>query len=302
MEERETLKHQAQKRGAAVIVDQIKEREIERIKEQELREKEMAQMQKQVEVMREQERQAAEVKKERSAVMVKEVEEANKIALSAKAKRVNSERSEDMKIFRYNQERALKEEDRLAEERRVKAQKEFEVQKLRELQEKAQDRQAEIDALRAKRAFEEGERYSRAKELSAIELKKRQMSDLEYARKKQFMERELNMAEQAKTERDAFLKVIEEQRRTEANEREIADEKNNALRSHAQCIREQIQQNSEKKKQDRLDFLEEGKKIRQRLEDERSKVEGIKQRKMGELNELGISDKYKAELAKKKIT
>lgn len=67
-------------------------------------------------------------------------------------------------------------------------------------------------------------------------------------------------------------------------------------------FREQIQQNSEKKKQDRLDFLEEGKKIRQRLEDERMKVEGIKQRKMNELNDLGISDKYKAELAKKKIT
>ena len=66
--------------------------------------------------------------------------------------------------------------------------------------------------------------------------------------------------------------------------------------------REQIQQNSEKKKQDRLDFLEEGKKIRQRLEDERLKVEGIKQRKMVELDDLGISDKYKAELAKKKIT
>lgn len=128
------------------------------------------------------------------------------------------------------------------------------------------------------------------------------MQDLELARKKQFMERELNMAEQAKTERDAFLRIIEEQRKSEANEREIADEKNSALRSHAQCIREQIQQNSEKKKQDRLDFLEEGKKIRQRLEDERSKVEGIKQRKMVELNDLGISDKYKAELAKKKIT
>jgi len=48
--------------------------------------------------------------------------------------------------------------------------------------------------------------------------------------------------------------------------------------------------------------LEEGKKIRQRLEDERLKVEGIKQRKMVELDDLGISDKYKAELAKKKIT
>jgi hypothetical protein len=52
----------------------------------------------------------------------------------------------------------MREEERLAEERRVKEEKEREVQRLRDLQEKAQDRQSEIDALRAKRAFEEGER------------------------------------------------------------------------------------------------------------------------------------------------
>jgi hypothetical protein len=31
---------------------------------------------------------------------------------------------------------------------------------------------------------------------------------MEYARKKQFLEKEIMMANQAKTERDAFLKVI----------------------------------------------------------------------------------------------
>lgn len=46
----------------------------------------------------------------------------------------------------------------MAEEKRIRDEKEKEVQRLRDLQEKAQDRQAEIDALRAKRAFEEGER------------------------------------------------------------------------------------------------------------------------------------------------
>ena len=39
------------------------------------------------------------------------------------------------------------------------------MQRLRDLQERAQDRQAEIDALRAKRAFEESERQSREKEI-----------------------------------------------------------------------------------------------------------------------------------------
>jgi hypothetical protein len=37
-------------------------------------------------------------------------------------------------------------------EKRIKEEKEKELQKMRELQEKAADRQSEIDALRAKRA------------------------------------------------------------------------------------------------------------------------------------------------------
>lgn len=66
-------------------------------------------------------------------------------------------------------------------------------------------------------------------------------------------------------------------------------------------IREQITKNEEIKKQDRLDYLEEGRKVRQRLEDERLKVERIKMEKLAELGQLGIEDKYKHDLAKKKI-
>lgn len=40
-EEREVQRKHAQKQGSLVIIDQIKERELERIKEQELRDKEM---------------------------------------------------------------------------------------------------------------------------------------------------------------------------------------------------------------------------------------------------------------------
>lgn len=63
------------------------------------------------------------------------------------------------------------------------------------MQEKAADRQAEIDALRAKRAREEGERIARAKEIALREKMARQAQDMEFARKKQFREREQNMAE-----------------------------------------------------------------------------------------------------------
>jgi len=52
----------------------------------------------------------------------------------------------------------------LAEKIRQKEEKELEVQRLREMQEKASDRQADIDAIRAKRSQEEADRALRERE------------------------------------------------------------------------------------------------------------------------------------------
>ena len=73
------------------------------------------------------------------------------------------------------------------------------------------------------------------------------------------------------------------------------------MRNHANVVRAQIAKNSSVKQQDRLDYLEEGKKVRQKLEDDRLKVEAIKQKKLQQIQDLGIEQKYQYELAKKKI-
>lgn len=187
------------------------------------------------------------------------------------------------------------------EERRLKEEKEKEVARLREMQEKAADRQSEIDALRAKRAFEEGERQARRKEIAEKERLQKQASELEYARKKQFMEREQTLANQAKAERDDFLRIIERQKEDEQKERDMEHERQRQLRNHAEVVRAQITKNAAVKQQDRLDYLEEGKRVRQKLEDDRLKVEAIKQKKLGQIQDLGIEQKYQYELAKKKI-
>ncbi len=82
----------------------------------------------------------------------------------------------------------------------------------------------------------------------------------------------------------------------------IEEEKKKILGNHSNQLRSQIQQNEEIKKQDRLDYLEEGRIVRQKLEAEKRKLEMIKQEKLHHLDQLGIAPKYKAELARKKIT
>jgi len=68
------------------------------------------------------------------------------------------------------------------------------MKRMRDLQEKAADRQADIDQLRARRAYEEQERNARRKEREEFEKKQRLIADLEVARVEQFATREAVLA------------------------------------------------------------------------------------------------------------
>jgi hypothetical protein len=166
-----------------------------------------------------------EAKRQRNKVMLAEVEVSNKIAQDRKAEKIKAEQEEDLKIVRYNAEKVAKEEREAAEERRRKDEKEKEIQRMRELQEKAADRQGEIDALRAKRAFEDGERKARRLEREKAEKMRKDAKDLDMARRRQFLEKEVMLAEQAKAERDEFLRVIQKQKEQEQLEQQIAQAK-----------------------------------------------------------------------------
>ena len=148
------------------------------------------------------------------------------------------------------------------EAKRIQDEKEKEVQKLRDQQEKASNRQEEIDAVRAKRAFEQSERDARAREKLEQEKKLRLLKDLDEARQKQFRDRENLLATQAAEERDQFLNIIQAQKEADDKERRIEEQKRQAFKTHHNQLRSQIEFNEEVKKQEKLDYLEEGRKIR----------------------------------------
>ena len=64
-EERDVRKHEARKQGAQVIVDQIQERTIQRMKDQEIRDKEKLELHANIERMRKEDIMLADAKKKR---------------------------------------------------------------------------------------------------------------------------------------------------------------------------------------------------------------------------------------------
>lgn len=105
-----------------------------------MREREMQQMIRQAEQVKEEEHRQLQAKKERALRMMGEVEEANKRAIEVKDQRKREEKDLEQQIVEYNRQKALREEEKQAELKRVKEEKEREVARLRELQEKAADR------------------------------------------------------------------------------------------------------------------------------------------------------------------
>jgi hypothetical protein len=71
------------------------------------------------------------------------------------------------------------------------------------------------------------------------------------------------------------MNQIQKQKQIEAQEKKIEEEKKNALLIHSKKIREQISNNDGVKKQERLDYLEEGRKVRENIQNERDKIKQI---------------------------
>lgn len=86
---------------------------------------------------------------------------------------------------------------RLQEEKAKRDEKEREVQRLREKQEKVADRQAAIDEVKMRRAFDQAERDARLREKLANDKKQRLLKELEDARIEHIKYKENALAEQA---------------------------------------------------------------------------------------------------------
>lgn len=300
-EEAENVKKEHQKFAALEIVDQIKVRELDRLKEQEDREREGQEMLRYMKQLQKEESEQTMLKRAQQKALLDTILEANQKSIKSKQARIIEEKEEEENIVRYNVEKAQKDAEYQAELKRIQDEKERDVQRLRDLQEKASDRQSEIDALRAKRAAELADRQAREKERREMEIRAKKNQELLEVRKLQSLEKEQRLQEQAKQEKSEFQRIIYEQKVQRDYEAQVEQEKASHMKAHSEQLKKQIAINEEKKKQEKREFLEDGKKVRDNLTNERHLIEYIKEEKLNELYSIGIDDKYTTELKKKKI-
>merc|ERR1711934_1221717 len=300
-EQREQQRHVDRVHGKEVICEQIAARERERLMQQGVLEQERDAMLRQLERLKEEDLLKSEMKKEAAKKLMEEVAESNSQMTRLKELKRNREKEEDARIAQYLKDKAKREQDHQEMLDKAAAEKEAECAALRAQQEKASDKKSELDALRAKRAMEQYEREWRQKERAAIEKQKMQNKILHEARVQQKKEKERRLEFVAKGERSEFDRIVQVQREAQAVEEEKECQMKDARYKHRRDVQEQIGKNEGRRRQERLDYLEEGRKLRKEIEKEKSHLLNIKDRKVQELRTAGVPDKYLTELMRHKV-
>ena len=108
--DREFKRKKMQREGSSVVIDQIKDREIERLRQKEIVRKEGEAMIQRMKELEEEDRRNLEKKRIHNAQMAKEVEAANKTAAFTREKKKLDEKELDLKILKYNLEKNKREE------------------------------------------------------------------------------------------------------------------------------------------------------------------------------------------------
>jgi len=300
-EEKEEWRHEQRIHGKMIIVDQMKEREMDRVRAKEKVKKEKVELLHNIHVLEEEDKRKAELKKIQDEVTMKEMIDANRRAIENKESKKREARELQEKIDQYRMVKALKEEEELSGKKKIQAEKEMETKKLRDKQEKTNDMNSEFDALRARRAYEENERISRQREITEYEVRKKKVDDLLEFNSRQKLDKELKLAEQAKLNQEEYNRIIEKQLKNLENDKKKEEDKKKTLLDHNQELRRQIKEREEVERLKRREILEDGRMLKQKLQGEKERVENMKEKKISEIKDMNVAEKYYVDLEKFKV-
>lgn len=278
--------------GAAVIVNQIKENEEQRIIDMEKKDQEKEAVRNHLQKLQLEDMITLEKKKKDQETLKSELDQANQEIMRQNELKKEHDKLLDFKVQEYQREKAereLKLEEFLEQQ---KKEKELELKKMRDKQQKASDDAAASDALRAKRNQEEQERKWRQKELDDAVKHEKETSELMSARRDQIEQKMRFLAIQAQQERNEFDRVLKAQREAIEKDRGEASRVRVKNEQHIAHVKKQIREKQAGRIQERTAFFEEGIKLDQEARARRQKLEDVKKEKIDELHTAGLPDIY----------
>ena len=283
-------------KGRKVILEQIKDNHLKRLKLANEQEEEAQMMLMQIKKMQDEEITQTLIKEQKKKETYGEIMQANHQAILFKQEQTLKEKLENEKIMNYLKEKAAKEEEQLKKTQEIRDKREKEIALLREKQEKAMDRQLELDQLRAKRMVQKEDRAARQKVFEESENLRKQNHELNEARMAQAEENQRKLYEQALLDKAEFEKMLAAQKSAKERERLAIEEKENIVKQYRGHLQGQMMLNQEKKVQVERDSKEEGRLIVKKVEQEKQTIRRKQREKVDMLEQEKVEAKYTGKL------
>jgi len=237
------------------------------------------------------EKRAVEVKRSRAEVMA-----ANAQAIKRKELAKLQDKQEEESILAYQAKKDADIAQREFEEAEKARMAKERQAKLLAMQEKTQNKQAELDELRARRHQEEKERRERGRERAEAELKKSRMAEMAVARTQQAAQRKAMMAREAVMQQQEYEEAVRHAMVQMERESKEASSKTEAAKIHREALQAQINSAEDYRKRHMNDKFEEGRRLKQEFASERAKLETIRDKMVSDMQAKGVNPKYLTEM------
>ncbi|XP_059991439.1 cilia- and flagella-associated protein 45 isoform X4 [Lagenorhynchus albirostris] len=286
-------------RGRRHIVEQMEKKQEERSLLAEQQQQDKEQIRAYMEQLQEEDLRDLERRHQQKLQMQAEIKRINDENQRQKAELLAQEKLADQMVMEFTKKKMAREAEFEAEQERIRREKEKEIARLRAMQEKAQDYQAEQDALRAKRNQEVADREWRRKEKENAQKKMETEARLRKSRQEQVAFKEHALAVQVQRDRDEFERILRAQREQIEKQQLEEEKKARGRLQYANELQRQVRENQQKQLQDRIATFEEGRRLKEEAQKWRERIEGIKKKKIEELRATGLPEKYCTEAERK---
>ncbi|XP_026950787.1 cilia- and flagella-associated protein 45 isoform X4 [Sagmatias obliquidens] len=286
-------------RGRRHIVEQMEKKQEERSLLAEQQQQDKEQIRAYMEQLQEEDLRDLERRHQQKLQMQAEIKRINDENQRQKAELLAQEKLADQMVMEFTKKKMAREAEFEAEQERIRREKEKEIARLRAMQEKAQDYQAEQDALRAKRNQEVADREWRRKEKENAQKKVETEARLRKSRQEQVAFKEHALAVQVQRDRDEFERILRAQREQIEKQQLEEEKKARGRLQYANELQRQVRENQQKQLQDRIATFEEGRRLKEEAQKWRERIEGIKKKKIEELRATGLPEKYCTEAERK---
>lgn len=293
----EKIRAQA-KDGCTHITQQIKENEARKKHQRVLLSEEQERMKARMAVLQEEEEEVKSHKKAQAKVMLDSILLDNAQSIDAKRKARQMDIEEDLRIQRYQKERAEKEAAAEAEKERQAAEREAQLSKMREQQQRVADQGAALDAVRAKRAAEANERKARERDLREAEERRAKIEELQKYRGLQQLAKDYAVQDIRREEEEEYNRNYAVRKAQLAKTEEARALLHHQKVRHRDDLKNSIDEREGQRKEAQTTFVTSGHTHVKRSAEELAALNEIKARKISELRAMGVPHKYLAELNK----